>query len=96
MQLRRKLAIASLVAVPVLGVGGTVWVSSASGAGATTVAPAGQPGSNLPAQSVDPAETADIPEQAGPEGAAASEPDGPGGHADPGGTNVDNQFQGQE
>lgn len=38
----------------------------------------------------------EAPEAAGTEEAAGAEKDGPGGHADPDGANVDHQFEGEE
>ena len=96
MDLKRKLFIAGAAIVPVLGVGGLA-LASASGANPpSTSAPApntSAPGTSSP-QSPDNSATSETTDAAEAPGTAQA--DGPGGHQDAAGVNVDHQFDGQE
>lgn len=81
MRIRHKLLIAGAVMVPVLGTGTLAYAS--------TTGPAAGP--TTPAVVTQTSESHGAPETTG-----AVESDGPGGHQDPAGSNVDHQFQGQE
>jgi len=93
MEVRRKLLIAGIATVPVLGAGGVAYAATtgASGqSGSSTISTAGTP---------DASTAADTAESSAPETAGelhGPEADGPGGHQDAPGTNVDHQFTGQE
>ncbi len=94
MELKRKLFIAGAAIVPVLGVGGLA-LASASGATTSPSTPITTPAPNTsspqaPENSAT-SETADTAEEPG-----TAQADGPGGHQDAPGVNVDHQFGGQE
>lgn len=95
MDIKRKLLIAGFTALPVLGVGGIAYASTpttpTAPASQSTTAPAPQaesPGTETP-DAAAPGETPDV-------STPGSQSDGPGGHQDPAGANVDHQFNGQE
>lgn len=85
MNIRRKLLIAGAVMVPVIGTGGFAYASVSGAAAAPTPVTATAPQTS---------EAPSAPESGTVVGTA--EADGPGGHQDPAGSNVDHQFQGQE
>lgn len=89
MNIKQKLLIAGVSMVPILGVGGLA-LSTASGAA---------PVPGTPSVSTQ-APATGVPDAAEPAGTSpeitSPEADGPGGHQDSSGGNVDHQFQGQE
>ena len=88
MDIKRTLLIGAAVVVPVLGIGGVAYAASPSPAATSTTAVAPAAGTAAQAESEAPG----APET----GAASAEVDGPGGHQDANGANVDHQFDGQE
>ncbi|HVA08704.1 MAG TPA: hypothetical protein VNG12_18375 [Acidimicrobiales bacterium] len=92
MDFKRKLLVAGVAIMPVLGIGGLAYASTSSATGQT-----GNPAvTTTGPQSPDNTTTSDAPETPSSTGVAGTETDGPGGHQDPSGANVDHQFQGQE
>ncbi len=93
MNIKQKLLIAGVSMVPILGVGGLA-LSTASGAASGP----GTPSVSTQAPATGAATGA--PDAAEPAGTSTEgtspEADGPGGHQDSSGGNVDHQFQGQE
>jgi hypothetical protein len=99
--IKRKVLVGSLVALPLLGAGGAAYAATLHGATAGPVPAASQPAGST-VQSGDTPEPNDIsdgpgtPTRAETPGTSSSEADGPGGHQDPNGSDVNHQFEGQE
>ena len=91
--IKRKLWLGGLIGLPLLGVGGTAYAASVPAA-----PPNPPPAATAPAvhaqQGTNTAGTHDAPDPS--EAANSHETDGPGGHQDPPGAQVDHQFDGQE
>jgi hypothetical protein len=106
--LRRKLVLGSIIALPIVGAGGVAYAVTLPSSQSTPPASVTHPAVNgsaaaTPSQVAASNSTTDIADTPGaqgateaPETAVAPETDGPGGHQDPNGVQVDHQFQGQE
>jgi hypothetical protein len=100
MNIRRKLAIAGISLLSVVGIG--AGVSAAQSSPSSTVAPAAVSTPAPDTTTPDATPEATTPESTtGAEAPGAPEPAGEaslpgGGHADPAGSNVDHQFEGVE
>lgn len=99
---KRKVMIASIAAMPILSVGGVAYAATLH-SGTTAPSPAvTQPAANT-SQGAETPGVNDSPDTPGvndpaeaPDTPGAHDTDGPGGHQDPNGVNVDHQFDGQE
>jgi hypothetical protein len=93
MDIKRKLLIAGFAVLPALGVGGIAYASTPTSSAPTTATTPAAPGEAAGTEAPDAAAPGDTaPETAAP----GVQSDGPGGHQDPAGANVDHQFGGQE
>ncbi|PZS19926.1 MAG: hypothetical protein DLM54_06290 [Acidimicrobiales bacterium] len=108
MNIKSKLVMGCLTALPVFGLGGGLaYASTASSTPPAATVPASSPSSapnavNGPSADMpdvgagaEPKGAPEAPDGSGQESGSAQGSDGPGGHQDPAG-NVDHQFNGQE